>query len=351
MRILIYGAGAVGGYIGGHLAMAGHSVTLLGRQPLVDAVNSNGGLTLRQVSSAEQIVPLQAVVSLDEALSGENYDWIGFTMKAYDTVPAIHVLQQRLPQPPPIISFQNGVGNEESLGSAFGAEQVAAGTLTTAVTSPHPGIIQEERPRGISIAQDTPAGKKISTAFRETSLHFEPVAEGISLKWSKVILNMLGNATSAILDMPPGEVFGDWELFRIEWLAQREALAIMQLKDIQPVNLPGVSAKTLTILVRWLPPRLLQRILTQRVAKGRGDKLPSLQLAMRAQRTQTTEVAWLNGAVANAARQENRLAPVNHALALIVADITAGRVPWEVYRHKPEMLITSIRAVQGMDAS
>ena len=344
------GAGAVGGYIGGHLAMAGHSVTLLGRQPLEEAVNRNGGLLLRRVNGEEQIVPLQTAVTLEEALSGEAYDWVGFTMKAFGTVPAIHALQKKLSEPPPIVSFQNGVGNEESLSSAFGPQRVASGTLTTAVTSPEPGIIQEERPRGIAIAQDTPAGKTISAAFQETALHFEPVAEGISLKWSKLILNMLGNATSAILDMPPGEIFRNWELFHIEWLAQREALAIMQLKGIQPVNLPGVSAKTLTTVLRWLPPRLLQPILAKRVASGRGDKPPSLQLALQAGRNQT-EITWLNGAVANAARQENRLAPVNHALSLIVADITAGRVPWEVYRHKPEMLLTSIRTVQGMDTS
>ena len=60
-----------------------------------------------------------------------------------------------------------------------------------------------------------------------------------------------------------------------------------------------------------------------------------------------TEAAWLNGAVVFAAHTIEYLAPINHALALSVSDIAAGRVPWEMFRHNPDMVLRAVRMVQG----
>lgn len=343
MRVLVYGSGAVGCYIGGHLALAGHTVVLLGREPLVDAVQSSG-LVLNLAAGPQHIRAIRATPSLDEALAGgESYDWIAFTMKAYDTVPAIFELQTRLPEPPPVISFQNGIGNEESLRAAFGAERVVAGTMTTPVSMPEPGVVIQEKQRGLAIAADSPAAARIWETFANTALSVEMVDSTPSLKWSKLLLNMLCNATSAILDMAPGEVFQNPAMFALERAALLEALAIMELKNIRVVNLPGAPARLLANLMRRVPPVLARPLLQTQIAGGRGEKLPSLLAALRAG-SRRTEVAWLNGAVALAADQIKRLAPINHALALTVSDIAAGRAPWEMYRHKPDMLLTVIRA-------
>lgn len=347
MRVLIYGAGAVGCYIGGHLALAGHEVTLLGRAPLVQAVNE-GGLTLQRADGALVIRNLHAVDDLGRALSEQGpFDWIAFTMKAYDTATAIQELAAYLDEPPPLVSFQNGVGNEEMLRSAFGAERVVAGALTTPVAVLTPGTVAELRQRGIAIAADSPAAGMVEKALRQTSLALQVAESSEALKWSKLLLNMVGNAVPAIVDMPPDEVFSDPRLFAVEWAALREALWIMDLKHIEVINLPGVPAKVLTVLARWAPRGLLRLILRWQVSRGRGEKLPSLLTALRAG-LRRTEVAWLNGAVVQAADSLKRLAPVNHALALIVSDIAAGRVPWETYRRNPDMLLTAIHMVQGM---
>ncbi len=350
MRVLIYGAGAVGCYLGGHLALAGHEVTLLGRASLVQAVSSNG-LTLQCADGPLVIRNLHAVDTLSQALSEHGpYDWIAFTMKSYDTLTAIQELMAHLAEPPPVVSFQNGVGNEEMLRSAFGAERVVAGALTTPVAVLTPGTVTELRRRGIAIASDSPAAGVVEAALRQTSLALQVVRSSEALKWSKLLLNMVGNAVPAILDMPPADVFGDPRLFAIERAALLEALWIMDLKHIRVINLPGVPVKALTTLARWAPHGLLRLILRQQVKRGRGEKLPSLLTALRAG-LRRTEVAWLNGAVVQAADSLGRLAPVNHALALTVSDITAGRVPWETYRRNPDMLLTAIHMVQGMSSS
>ncbi len=344
MRILIYGAGAVGCYIGGHLAAAGHSVTLLGREPLARAARASG-LAIRTAQSTLHIRDIRAASSLDEALSGE-YDWIAFTMKAYDTAQSALELQARLVKPPPIVSFQNGVGNEESLIAAFGAERVAAGTMTTPVSMPEPGIVVEEKPRGLAVAVDSPAATPVLEALRQTQLPTTTVQTAASLKWSKLLLNIVGNATAAILDMSPADIFADPELFAIEYEALREAIAIIHLQGISVVNLPGSPARLLALAVQYLPASLLRPLLLRQVATGRGAKPPSLLADLRAKKRRT-EVPWLNGAIVQAADRMDRLVPVNHVLALTVSDIAAGRVPWEMFRQRPDMLLTAVRAVRG----
>lgn len=348
MRILIYGAGPVGCYLGGHLAQAGHDITLLGREPLAKAVSTNG-LIMRTGSESHQIRPIRSATHLDEAIGDRPYDWIAFTMKAYDTTPALMDLIRLLPAPPPIASFQNGIGNEESIEAAVGEDKVVAATLTTPVSMPEPGVVVEEKMRGIAIAIDSPAAEMVYSAFENTGLLVEKVDSGPTLKWSKLLLNILGNATSAILDMHPGEVFADPDLFGVEWQALHEALAIIGLSGIEVVNLPGAPAKTLATLAKRVPLPLARPLLRSQITGGRGDKLPSLLNALRSGHRRT-EVAWLNGAVTKAADDVQRLAPVNHALALMVSDIAAGNAPWEMYRHRPDMLLTSIRVTQGMSA-
>ncbi|GAB4468661.1 MAG: 2-dehydropantoate 2-reductase [Anaerolineae bacterium] len=342
MRILIYGAGAVGSYLGGHLALAGHEVMLLGRPLLVDAVRAHG-LRLRLIDGERTVRSIEAVATPDEALS-RPHDLIAFTMKAYDTVPAIFEIQQRLvDNVPPIVSFQNGIGAEDSLRAAFGTERVIAGTLTSPVSLAEPGLVVEERRRGVAIASSAPAARTVESALRVTGLKLAVLHSAEALKWSKLLLNLIGNATCAILDMSPDEVFGDKRLFQVEYQALREALDIMALQHIPVVNLPGTPARTLALAIRTLPAGLLRVLLRKQVSGGRGAKMPSLQASLHSGQRRT-EVAWLNGAVVRGAEAVRRYAPVNHALALTLSDIAAGRIPWETYRRQPEMLLTAVSA-------
>jgi hypothetical protein len=120
----------------------------------------------------------------------------------------------------------------------------------------------------------------------------------------------------------------------------------MALQDIRVANMPGAPATVLAFLVRSLPLAFLQPLLRAQFASARGDKLPSLAVALR-NHNPRTEVTWLNGAVAQTARSIDRLAPINHALALLVSDIASGRVPWEMYRHRPATLLAAIHAAKG----
>ena len=347
MRILIYGAGAVGCYLGGHLVKAGHEVTLLGRQSMMEPIRQNGLIIQKSGGELDQFTNLTPMTDLGDALNEGPYDWVAFTMKAYDTLDSIMALQSSLPDPPPVVCFQNGVGNEDFLRAAFGSERVVAASLLTAVSVAPSGNLVEEKQRGIALALDVPIAEEIATAFANSGLAVGLVQNSSSLKWSKLLLNMLGNATSAILDLLPGDVLSEPKLFDIELAALQEAVGITQLLGVSIVDLPGAPALQLTRAMRLLPSFILKPILRDRIAGGRGEKPPSLLLSLRSGRSET-EVLWLNGAVAQAASSIDRLTPINHALALIVTDIASGRAPWSTYQHKPEMLLRAVRTAQGM---
>jgi 2-dehydropantoate 2-reductase len=268
---------------------------------------------------------------------------MAFTMKAYDTAPAIDELQKTvIRKPPPILCLQNGVGNEESLASAFGSDRVAAGALTTPVSVVVPGVVVEEKARGIVISDEHPVATRMIDALRQTTLEMQTTSRADSLKWSKLLLNQMGNAASAILDMPPGEIYAHRDLFRVERAAMIETLRVMHAQGIPAINLPGVPARTLAMLLGRLPSRLLQAILAPRVRRGRGGKMPSLHQDMVRNRRRS-EVIWLNGAVARAGEAVNVDAPVNHALALTLMDILEGRAQREQFRNHPEMLLAAVR--------
>lgn len=347
MRILIYGAGAVGCFLGGQLALAGNDVVLLGRDRLRTAVERSGGLTMTLENGVTHKLPVTVVTSAGEAFASGPFDWVAFTMKAYDTPDAIREIMAISPAlPAPIVCFQNGIGNEGLLRTVFGEEMVLEATLTTPVSTPTPGTVIEEKARGIAVATDKPFAESVRGSFEASPFEQIYHPSGASIKWSKLVSNIIANATCAILDMPPGEVYRNRDLYRIEIAALREAFDIMNRYEIEVIDLPGTSIRTLTFGVQSIPSFVLKPILTAKVAGGRGDKLPSLQLAVR-QGSSRTEVAWLNGAVVNAADQLKRYTPVNHILALTLSDLVAGRLDRTIYRHNPDMLLTTLRVATG----
>ena len=349
MKILVVGAGAVGCYVGGQLAEAGHAVTLIGRDRVTRAIQNNG-LIIRSARGAFQdrvIHGLSLSSSITEALKvNPQFDLALFTMKAYDTAASAQEWQDQGGPKIPIVCLQNGIGNEEIVDELIGPGIAVAATMTTAVSMDQPGVVVEETRRGIALAADSPGYPAAAEAFGSLPITVQTVQSGDSLKWSKLPLNLIGNATSAILDMRPSEIARDRGLFAVEIQALREAVWIMELQSIKATNLPGAPAAILIGLVRSLPPLVLQPLLRAQFGSARGDKLPSLALALRSGATRT-EVAWLNGAVAQAAKNLSRRTPINHALALLVSDIASGRVPWEMYRHKPDVLMAAMRAAQG----
>lgn len=345
MKILVYGAGAVGGYIGGRLSQAGHDVTFIVRQVTADAIQEQG-LSITESNETVMVHP-QLSTSIAQTFMDLEvpFDLIILGMKAYDLAEAINHLVAFCPEPPPILTLQNGIGVERPLIEQFDADDLIIGALTTPVSkTTNSQILVERADRGLTIAPAV-KGKKIkqwAKLLNDAGIPTESLPDYQSMKWSKAFLNIVGNATSAILNRPPDVIYKSDSLFGLEKRMLRETLAVMKAYNIKVINLPGSPATKLASGVRRAPNFLLKPILTNVVSKGRGDKMPSFQIDLMAGRGKT-EVIYHNGAIAKAGRARNIPIPVNTALTNILVGLARKELDWRDYDGKPAKLLAEVK--------
>src|SRR3981189_2055250 len=283
LRFLFFGAGAVGSLLGARLARAGSEVTLVGRQPHVEAVTRDGVRMVTAGKVSNQSV-LAARPSIAEA--GGPFDYVFLTVKSYDTLDAIEQLQPVLRPGTILGSFQNGVGNEEAIAAALPEQALMAGSLPVPVSLDEPGTIQlHSRRGGLALA---PVSPEVNVAplvrkMRDAGFKSRRHTDFRAMKGSKLLSNIPGNAQSPILDLPPSHVFADSELFRYERAAFREATAVMDRMPVAVVALPGLPAPSLRRAMS-LPALLAQMLLEPRLGGARGNKMPSLWWARRRRR-------------------------------------------------------------------
>ncbi len=340
MNILIIGAGAIGGYLGGKLA-AQHNVTIYDRARLVDAIRARG-LHIIEPEGEATVTNLNAFTSLEEVFAHTpRFDLALCCVKAYDTAEAIAPLRPYADRIERWLTPQNGVANEELLGQLFGREKVIAGTVLNPISIPEVGSVRlEMRKGGLGLAPIEPTRPfgPVADAINSIGLPLRVYADYRGMKWSKLLLNLLGNATSAILDMNTLEAFADRRVFAIEVAALREAIAVMDALKIKAVNLPGYPVPLLVLALRYLPLAVLQPVLRRMAKSGRGAKLPSLLIDLNAGRPKS-EIDDLNGAVSAASQPSGVRTPVNDALTATVRDLVAGKTDRAAWRRQIDRLV------------
>jgi 2-dehydropantoate 2-reductase len=313
MKIYVVGAGAVGTYLGDLLQSIGNEVAYAPR-------------------SLDAVEPHDADVAL-------------VAVKAYDTPGAIETLRRALrdPSATTIVTVQNGIGNEELLAAAFGADNVVSAALTVPVDIGPNGRGVAAKGGGVAFAPVGTASPNnwLLAAFGATGLQTSAVRDYRSLKWSKLALNIVANATCAILDVLPERIVREEDIFALEIRAIREVRATMKALGIGAIDLPRYPVRAL-LAIATMPTPIARTVLAGRIAGGRAGKPPSLLLDLRSAKHRT-EVEFLNGAVARAARAAGIDAPVNAALARILSDVAHMPQLWAKYRERPGALCGEVR--------
>jgi 2-dehydropantoate 2-reductase len=303
------------------------------------------------------------VDSVEAALAHGPFDVAIFALKSYDTMAALDGLAPHLGALPPFLCLQNGVGNEDVLEARLGPERVIAGTVTTAVGRRGAGDVVVERLRGIGVAGDRgargrtargrrakgrdggaqPAGDdplacRLVDALGSAGLAARLYPRAADMKWSKLLTNLLANATSAILDMTPAEVFDHPLLYALEIEQLRETLRVMAAQGIRPVSLPGTPVRALALAVRALPLRLSRPFLRRAVGAGRGGKMPSFHIDLHSG-SGRSEVDDLNGAVVRSGERLGVPTPVNRRLTETLLALTRCDLRPEDFARRPERLL------------
>ena len=205
MRFIIYGAGAIGGTLGGLLFRAGHEVVLIARGRHLQALRSDG-LTLSTPDFTDTY-SIPAVADPSE-VDWSDGDVVLLTMKSQHTLGALTGdggaagLAGQAPPDTPVVSLQNGVANELTalrlfprvygVCVMFPATHLEPGAVQ-ADCSPVPALLDIGRyPGGVD---DT--AERIAAAFRSAGCGSEPRANVMAWKYHKLLSN-LANSLDAL---------------------------------------------------------------------------------------------------------------------------------------------------------
>jgi len=296
MRYIIYGAGAVGGAIGGRLFQAGRDVVLIARGAHLSAIRANG-LTLESPDGRD-VLPIPAVGGPGELSLGRD-DVVVLAMKSQDTPGALAALEAAGGQDSALLIAQNGVENERAALRRFA--RVYTTTVMLPATHLEPGVVQANSApmTGILDIGRYPGGvdavaEAISADLGAATFSSHPEPDAMAWKYQKLLLN-LGNAVQAICGEERSAAVDD-----LQARAKAEAVACFRAAGIPFV---GDEADA----------RRRGRIITVRpiagATRGGGSTWQSIQRGKL-----EVESDYLNGEVVLLGRLHGVPTPVNELL-------------------------------------
>src|SRR5437868_9962658 len=188
MRILVLGAGAVGGYFGGRLAEAGRDVTFLVRAPRAAALAKHG------LKVASPLGDFHVPVKLATAdRVGGPYDVVLLTAKHYDLDAGIEAIRPGVGPQTAVLPLLNGLVHLDRLDAAFGPGRVLGGVAYVgAVLRPDGSIRHINRLSGIAFGERngevSERARAIEAAFAGTPVS-APANPNILLEmWEKFVM-------------------------------------------------------------------------------------------------------------------------------------------------------------------
>ena len=252
--------------------------------------------------------------------------------------------RSRYPEKCVFVSPQNGVGNEEKLAAAFGADNVVAAALTTPVDRDRDGNARPAKDGGLALA---PVGANaynwLAATFAGTGLTVKVVDDWRALKWSKLALNVVANASCAILNVLPNRFVHFDKIFTLEIRMIREVRAVMQALRLDAIDLPRYPVRALFGVASLPSPSRANAAGAQRSpARAGPSRRRCCSTCARAK--PQTEVDVLNGAVARPVASCGVPTPVNAVYARVLNDIAHTPPLWAKYRERPDRLEAEVEA-------
>lgn len=348
MDCLIVGGGNIGKLFAACLGAPEAPVVVREVGPHAEAMQRTG--IVLKVGERE-IRPAVRVVR-DFSEIDRSRSWlVVFCVKAYDLEASLRELSASGVPVAGTVTPLNGLGIEERVSEHFPGAEIVASSVTFPVESEGPGVARVTNPRGgIAFARHSgPRSgvvERVVQAVSSRGLEATTCPSAASMRWSKLLLNIVSNATSAILDMRAGEVYGNLHASMVERLMIREFFATARAAGVDLVELPEYPLWRLRLIGLLSSPPvplfLFRRLFGARVGRARGDKRASFDLDVNVLGRTRTEVAWYNGGIAEAARRVGRSAPCNERLAAILERVAADETLRQGYRRNPERLYREI---------
>ncbi len=299
MRIVVMGAGGVGGYFGGLLAKGGQDLTFLARGAHLAAMRANG-LTIESQTTPFHV---QKVAATDDPAAIGPVDIVLFAVKLYDMEAAAPTLRPLVGPGTVVVTLQNGIDSPEIVGRAIGPEHVAPGVARISAVIDRPGVVRHN-------------GLPPSIVFGPA----RPEQAG-PLQALKAACDAVGMA-AVLTDDPQRAV---WEKF--VFLASMSGMTALTRHPMGPIRTnPATRAMMLESLAETaavaaalgvrLPADTPERTLAFMDALPEGARASMLEDLERGRRL---ELPWLSGAVARLGSANGVPTPIHRAIAAALA--------------------------------
>lgn len=293
MKIGIIGSGAMGTLFGYHLAQASDVTMLDNNSELLDAIEAHG---LRVNDGPPRKV---RVARTPADLFGSSVLFL--FVKAVDTLQALRRFAGQLNPATPIVSLQNGVGNEDAIKTALGgAVPVVLGITTESALSLGLGTVRSSE-EGTTILGSGGAApetsRRMAQLLSESGLRASVVYDIRPHLWGKLVANAAINAISALLDCEVNVIRENADAAKLAQSIAREAAAVAAALR---VSLPFAD-----------PWEYVQEII--RIG---GDAKSSM--AFDLEMGHLSEINHINGAIAAAGRRIGVPTPYNDAMVRLI---------------------------------
>ena len=243
-HIVIAGAGSVGCYVGGCLALAGRKVTLLAR-PRIERALRDGGLRVSDLDGRDRLADADAIAASTDPAVLTGADIVLVTVKSVATEDRARLIAKHARADATVVSLQNGIDNAARLKALVAGRPVLAGMVPFNVVQPADGeqpLHVHRASEGTVLVQVGMPGLAELLSVEGCAVAAHPDIQGVL--WGKLLFN-LNNALVALSDLPLAQELAErrWRLVLARQI--REALAAMKAGGIRPVAAAGSAPPAL----------------------------------------------------------------------------------------------------------
>ncbi len=332
LRVGVFGAGAIGGYLGLRLAAGGADVVLHGRKWLADVADDLAAFDL----AGERYSPTVRVVTDPGALS--EVDVCLVTVKSAQTTGAAEELKRVLAPGTLVVSFQNGMRNAERLRQVLRAQTVVPAMVSFNVVIEADRHFRQATSGPLSAGRVLGSGlfvlERLEACFGRGGLPLELHHDIGNVQAGKLLVN-LNNGVSAAVGMTIKDAVSNRDIRRCFAACVSEGLDIFRRTGLRPAKVvalpPAIIVKALP-----LPNSIFLRIAKPLVTIDPRAKSSTLQDLERGRRT---EIDDLNGEVVDRAKSAGLSAPANQVIADVIHELEEAAVSQQALRFlRPEEL-------------
>ena len=321
VRILIYGAGTTGCYLGAQCLEAGLDTSLICRSRVSSDLKSTGALRYSDHSGRDGMVKLPNLHTVLPDLAATHFDLCLVTLKCHHLESALEDLVQLANSGCELHFLQNGLNTYQQFPELKTQSHCHAGIIPFNVVTleDNAGVKFHQGTEGALQLQSTAHTLRLDQAFKKANMELNLYQDIQPVVYGKLLLN-LNNAINALSNMPLKEQLENRNLRLVVASAMREYLAVCHARKQKLV----ISAP--------IPPALLPAFLSLpnfifiRAAKSMLEIDPLARSSMweDIQAGKKTEIRFLNGMVVSLAKEIGIACPTNERICRLVEQLENG---------------------------